>query len=112
MLAGSDVVGGGWEIAGFALHQEFDELAQAGLSPLRILQMTTSDAADFLGRTNSMGAVARGINADLVILSPVPRIDVANLHSVVGVVRASFLYNKAALARLKERVAEGRGVLR
>ena len=112
MLAGSDVVGGGWEIAGFSLHQEFDELAKAGLSPLRILQMTTSDAADFLGRTQLMGAVAQGMNANLVILSADPRIDVSNLHSVVGVVRAGFLYDEAALTRLKERVAEGRGVLR
>lgn len=112
MLAGSDVVGGGWEIPGFSLHQEFDELAKAGLTPLRILQMTTSDAADYLGRTRSMGAVAPGMNADLVILSADPRMNVVNLHTIVGVVRAGFFYDDAALGRLKERVAAGQGVLR
>jgi imidazolonepropionase-like amidohydrolase len=44
MLAGSDSGGAAWEVPGLALHQEFDELARAGLSPLRVLQMTTWNA--------------------------------------------------------------------
>lgn len=35
---------------GFVLHQEFDELAAAGISSLRILQMTPLCPAQFLGR--------------------------------------------------------------
>jgi hypothetical protein len=35
VLAGSDSGGAAWEVPGLALHQEFDELARAGLSPLR-----------------------------------------------------------------------------
>jgi hypothetical protein len=31
MLAGSDAVGAAWEVPGFALHREFDELARAGI---------------------------------------------------------------------------------
>jgi hypothetical protein len=33
MLAGSDSGGAAWEVPGIALHQEFDELAKAGLPP-------------------------------------------------------------------------------
>jgi imidazolonepropionase-like amidohydrolase len=44
MLAGSDL-GGGWVIPGYALHQEFRELAAAGLQPLEILQMRRSPCA-------------------------------------------------------------------
>jgi hypothetical protein len=33
MLAGTDANGAGWVIPGFALHDEFDLLASAGLSP-------------------------------------------------------------------------------
>ena len=40
ILAGSDV-GGIWLIAGFGLHQEFHQLADAGLTPLQVLQATT-----------------------------------------------------------------------
>jgi imidazolonepropionase-like amidohydrolase len=50
MMTGTD--DGGWEVPGFVLHQEFDALAAAGLSPLRILQMTTLRPAQFLGRKN------------------------------------------------------------
>ncbi len=57
MLAGSDTVGAAWVVLGFSLHREFHELARAGLSPLRILQMTTLDAAEFLGTTATMGIV-------------------------------------------------------
>lgn len=112
MLAGSDAAGSGWEIPGFALHQEFDELASAGLKPLRILQMTTSDAAEFLGRQSTMGRVAPGQNADLVLLDGDPTQDVRNLHRIAGVVRAGFFYDAAFLASLKMRVEEGGGYLR
>ena len=71
MLAGSDSGGAAWEVPGIALHQEFDELAKAGLPPLRILQMTTWDAADFLGATDVMGTVDAGKHADLVLLDAI-----------------------------------------
>ena len=38
MMTGTDGKG---DVPGQALHQEFRELAKAGLSPLKILQMTT-----------------------------------------------------------------------
>lgn len=111
MLTGSDE-SGAWAVAGFSLHAEFDELAQAGLSPLRILQMSTSDAARFLGRTATMGRVAPGADADLVILDGDPTTDVANLHRVAGVVRAGFYHDRAALDRLLARIEAGKGYLK
>lgn len=112
MLAGSDASGSGWEVPGFALHQEFDELALAGLTPLRILQMTTSDAADFLGRAASMGHIGVGTNADMVLLDRDPTKDVAALHAIAGVVRAGYYYDAAKLAQLKARVEAGQGYLK
>lgn len=112
MLAGSDAVGAGWEVPGFSLHQEFDELARAGLPPLRILQMTTFDAARFLGRTATMGTVEPGRDADLVLLDADPTRDAANLHRIAGVVRAGFYHDRAALDALKARVAAGKGYLK
>ncbi len=111
MLAGSDASGSGWEVPGFALHQEFDELARAGLTPLRILQMTTSEAAAFLGRNATMGHIAVGTNADMVLLDRDPTQDVGALHAIIGVVRAGFYYDAAKLAALKARVEAGKGYL-
>ena len=95
LLAGSDSVGAVWEVPGHSLHQEFDELARAGLSPLRVLQTVTLHAAEFLGRETTLGTVEKGKQADLVLLDANPVEHVAALHGVTGVVRAG-RYHPAA----------------
>ena len=104
MLAGSDSVGAAWEVPGPALHREFDELARAGVPPLRVLQMTTRDAAEFLGTTSTMGSVDVGKNADLVLLDANPIDAVANLHQISAVIRNGRHYCAGDLARLKTRI--------
>lgn len=111
MVAGSDVSGSGWEIPGFALHEEFEQLAAAGLSPLRILQMTTINAAEFLGKTDTMGTVEPGKDADLVLLSGNPIADVANLHDIAGVVRAGRYFSAQALTATMENIASARSAV-
>ena len=103
MLAGSDSGGtAAWCLPGFGLHQEFDLLAESGLTPLEILQMTTCNGAEFLGRA-SMGSVAAGKDANLVLLSANPMASAANLHEIAGVVRGGTYYDAGALAALKTR---------
>ena len=104
MITGSDY-GGGWVIPGVSLHQEFDLLAQAGLAPLKILQMTTLLPAKFLGRENIMGTVESGKQADLVMLGSNPVVNVAALHDIRGVVRNGRFYAPSQLEKIKERVA-------
>ncbi len=45
---------------------EVDHLARAGISPLQILKMATSQAADHLGAAE-LGSISRGAQADLVL---------------------------------------------
>ncbi|MEU4656114.1 amidohydrolase family protein [Streptomyces sp. NPDC023723] len=108
MLAGSDTSGAGWVVPGASLHREFDELGRAGLAPLRILQMTTLRAAEFLGTTDTMGTVEPGRLADLVLLRANPVENVENLHGVAAVVRDGRYYAEAELAGIKERAPEDR----
>ncbi|MGE0742627.1 MAG: amidohydrolase family protein [Hyphomonadaceae bacterium] len=109
MLTGSD---GGWLSApGLTLQEEFIELAKAGLSPLKILQMTTINAAEYLRRTDAMGAVEPGRNADLVLLDANPLERVENLGRIAGVVRNGRHFSRRDLDALKDRVAMGRGYL-
>lgn len=108
MLAGSDSGGAAWEVPGLALHQEFDELARAGLSPLRILQMTTWNAAEFLGATDVMGSVGAGKHADLVLLDANPLESAEHLHRISGVVRGGRYLGPADLGTLKEKTAATR----
>ena len=109
MMAGTD---GGGQVPGQSLLQEFDELAKAGLSPLKILQMTTIDPARFLGHTATMGTVEAGKNADLVLLDANPIVGVQNMHRISAVVRAGLYHPAKELLSLRARVAAGHGYLR
>ena len=100
MMVGTD---GGGQAPGQSIHQEFDELAKAGLSPLEILQMTTLNPAEFLGRTETMGSIDVGKNADIVLLDGNPVASVENLHTLSGVVRGGFYYSRADLEALRSR---------
>lgn len=104
ILAGSDV-GGVWLIAGFSLHEEFHELAAAGLTPLEVLQSTTLNAARFLNREATSGTVSEGKNADLVILDANPIADSANLDRISGVVLHGKYLSHEALEKMKADVA-------
>ncbi len=110
MMTGTD---GGWlSQPGLTLKEEFAELGKAGFSPLKILQMTTVDVADYLGRTTTMGTVEPGRRADLVLLDANPLEAVANLHAIVGVVRDGVHHSRQDLDALRARVAATRGYLR
>ena len=111
MLAGSDF-GGIWLVAGFSLHQEFDLLAQAGFTPLQVLQMTTLDGARLLGREATAGSVEEGKDANLVVLDADPTASVGNLHGVYAVVRGGNFYSKDALEGLKQKVQQHMGSAR
>ncbi len=109
MIVGTD--GGSYLGPGLTLRQEFRELADAGIAPLTILQMTTVNPAGYLKKQDTMGLVAEGYDADLVLLDADPTERVENLHAITGVVRGGFHYARRELDAMKMRVAETRGYL-
>lgn len=104
MIAGTDANGAGWIIPGFGLHDEFDHLAEAGLSPLTILQQTTSAPAKFFERPTA-GQVLPGRDADLVLLGADPVHDHRALHEIRAVVRGGALWSRTALDEVLDRLA-------
>ncbi|GAB3915544.1 hypothetical protein GCM10011575_38640 [Microlunatus endophyticus] len=108
MLAGSDIAGASSEVPGASLHQEFDELAAAGLSPLQILQMTTSAPAKFTGR-DDIGSIEEGKRADLVLLREDPTQSVAALHTIVGLVRNGVYRGESDLNTIRKPIAHEQG---
>lgn len=104
MLAGSDL-GGIWVLPGFGLHREFIELEGAGLSPLAILQATTLNAGEFLGRAEELGVVAKGYRADLVLLDKNPLEAASHLAAISGVMTRGSYIDAAGLAATKARIA-------
>ncbi|OII24283.1 hypothetical protein BIV03_10705 [Curtobacterium sp. MCBA15_016] len=109
MLAGTDADGAAGVIPGFALHDEFGYLADAGLGPLQILRTATSDAARFLGLETETGRLAPGSRADAVLLAADPMASHTALGRIDGVVRAGSFWDRSALDGILERVAGAPG---
>ncbi len=84
VLAGSDALDG-FDLPGFALHQELALLVSCRLTPMEALQSATRDAARFLGKESDAGTVEAGKRADLVLLSADPLTDIRNTRKIAAV---------------------------
>jgi len=77
ILAGSDFHPTlAFTFPGFGLHEELELLVEAGLSPAEALRAATLNPALYLGATDSLGAIAPGMVADLVLLDRNPLEDI------------------------------------
>jgi hypothetical protein len=92
---------------GFGLHQELALLAEAGLSPFEVLRAATWDAVRFLGLADSLGTIAPGKVADLVLLSRDPLEDIHHTRAIELVMIAGRLFDAGERERLL-RSAAGR----
>ena len=72
--------------AGFSLHDELKELVAAGLTPREALASATINPAMFLHLTDSLGTIAKGKLADLVLLDADPLVDIRNTTRIRAVI--------------------------
>ena len=70
---------------GFGLHEELALLVRAGLSPFAALGAATLAPARWFGMQDSLGTVAPGKLADLVLLDANPLLDIRNLRRIRAV---------------------------
>jgi imidazolonepropionase-like amidohydrolase len=107
-LAGTDVLGNwpliGKQVSGFALHAELAMDVAEGLAPLAVLQSATLNPAKFLHATDSLGTVAPGKLADLVLLDADPLADITNTTTIRAVVANGRYFDRAALDGLLREV--------
>lgn len=85
---------------GLAVHDELQFLVKAGLTPAQALRAGTWEPARYLAATDSMGTVAPGKVADLVLLAANPLTDIANTRRIRGVVANGRYYDRPALDAL------------
>ncbi len=97
ILAGSDA-GNPATFHGISLVRELELLAQAGMPLVDVLKAATSRPADRLGQS-SLGRIATGAVADLVLLEADPTEDVGAYRRVAGVYLGG---RKLDLARLTD----------
>jgi len=80
IVAGTDA-GAAMIVPGASLHEEMRLLVNTGLSPLDALRAATSKAAALLG-ADSLGVIAVGKVADLVVLDADPRENISNTRRI------------------------------
>lgn len=71
-----------WIIPGVSFHEEMALLAEAGIPAKDVLRMATANGAKALGKEKSIGAVAAGMRADLVVLRANPLEDIRNTREI------------------------------
>jgi imidazolonepropionase-like amidohydrolase len=98
MLAGTDF--SGMHVPGAVLHAELVLLQEAGVPADEVLRMATLNPARYLGATDSLGSVAAGRVADLVVLQANPLDDVRNVAGIEMVMTRGHLLRRAALDSL------------
>ncbi len=81
LVAGSDTPTP-WIVPGASLHDELKLLSEAGIPPLQVIRIATSNAARALRRQHEFGSITPGLRADLVLLSANPLDNIANTRSI------------------------------
>ena len=89
---------------GFGLHEELTEFVRSGLTPGEALRTATYEPARYFGALDSLGAVAPGKLADLVLLDANPLADIRNARRIAAVLTRGRVYGRAELAALLAQV--------
>lgn len=95
IVAGSDA-GQQMLVPGLSLHTELELLVNAGLTPADAIETATRNAAQLLG-ADSLGLIAPGKVADLVVLRSNPLKDIRNTRTVQRVMVRGQLYSADSL---------------
>ncbi len=104
VLAGTDAPNP-FTYIGFGLHDELEYLVSAGLTPLQALRAATINPARYFNATDSLGTIAPGKLADLVLLDANPLSEIANTRRIQAVVANGRLFRRGDLDALLDGVA-------
>ena len=77
-------------VPGYSEHREMELLVRAGLTPGEALQAATRNGAVLIG-VDSLGLLAPGKVADLLVLSKDPLVDIRNTRAITAVMTRGYL---------------------
>ena len=97
LLAGPDPTGDGGVVAGFGDQREIELLVEAGFSSVEAIKIATLNGAAYLGRENSIGSIAVGKNADLVVMHGNPAAHIEDVEKVEVVFKDGVGYDSGKL---------------
>jgi len=85
LLSGSDIPNFDL-VPGASLHHELENLAEAGIPPLEVIKIATSNGAMALGIEEDVGTIELGKQADMIILSENPLENISNTKKIEAVI--------------------------
>jgi len=91
-----------WIAPGISLHREMSLLAEAGVPADRILAAATVNAAEALDAGERLGRIAKGFEADMVVLEANPLDDIDHTRTIHAVVADGRWLDRDDLADLAE----------
>jgi hypothetical protein len=99
LLAGCDPTGYGGVVPGYGDQRGLELLVEAGFTPLEAIQIATLNGARFLGEDSSIGSIATGKAADLIVLGGNPAQDINDIEKVETVYKDGVGYDPVKLTR-------------
>jgi imidazolonepropionase-like amidohydrolase len=97
LMAGCDPTGNGSALAGFGDQRNVELLVEGGFTPEEAIQIASLNGAKFLGLDKSIGSIAVGKQADLVILDGNPVKQIADIEKVTIVFKDGVGYDSEKL---------------
>jgi len=101
LMTGTDAPGKN-ALAGFSLHDELAFFVEGGLSPMDALRSATYEPARYLKALDSLGTIAPGKVADLVLLDGNPLENIINTRRIAAVIWNGRVIDAAERKRLLE----------
>jgi imidazolonepropionase-like amidohydrolase len=84
-------------VPGISLHHELELLVEAGIPPIEVIMIATSNGAQALGIQDIVGTIEVGKQADLIVLSENPLDDISNTKKIEAVINNGQLIDRVGL---------------
>jgi hypothetical protein len=97
LLAGLDPTGNGGVVAGFGDLREVELLVEAGFTPVEAIKIASLNGAKFMGEDRSLGSIAIGKQADLMIVKGNPATKINDIENVEIVFKDGVGYDSEKL---------------
>jgi imidazolonepropionase-like amidohydrolase len=97
LMAGCDPTSFGGVLPGFGDQRNLELLVEAGFTPVAAIHIATQNGAIFLGKDASIGSIAVGKDADLVVLAGNPAATIDDVEKVALVFKDGVGYDPQKL---------------
>ena len=97
LLAGPDPTGDGGVLPGYGDQREVELLVEAGFTPLEAIKIATLNGAMYEGKAATIGSIAPGKNADLVVVNGDPATHIEDIEKTEIVFKDGVGYDSKKL---------------